>query len=246
MIKFCRILSLDENIYTEKYNKAKKFFVTRYENRLSTLSGKQCSVLLSYRAKFVSSKTVCEYLVRDLELNKMTCGFIGTKFILQTLSDIGRADLCYKLLTNVDYPSWGYSIVNGATTIWERWDSYTKKNGVNKHGMNSFNHFAFGSVLEWFYSGILGINPELPGFNKILIKPMFDFSGKVNFASGSYVLKNNRISVLWKFNKATKEIIFTVNYGRLNDVDFDFSGLYVEKSNLVKNKITFYIKKDKE
>ena len=87
------------------------------------------------------------------------------------LTRFGRTDLAYRLLLQEDYPSWLYTVKNGATTMWERWNSYTKEHGFGDVSMNSFNHYAYGAVGEWMYSVIGGIRPTAPGFKKILFAP---------------------------------------------------------------------------
>ncbi|NQZ90519.1 MAG: family 78 glycoside hydrolase catalytic domain [Colwellia sp.] len=102
--------------------------------------------------------------------NKLSTGFLGVKHLLPVLSKYGYNDLAYKLFTSNKYPSWGFEVVNGATSIWERWNSYTKQGGFNK-AMNSFSHYAFGSVVEWMYEYMGGITPLEAGFGKVRIKP---------------------------------------------------------------------------
>ena len=101
---------------------------------------------------------------------QLSTGFLGVKQLLPVLSKYGHNDLAYKLFTSKKYPSWGFEVVNGATSIWERWDSYTKQGGFNK-SMNSFSHYAFGSVVEWMYEYMGGITPLEAGFGKVRIKP---------------------------------------------------------------------------
>ena len=101
----------------------------------------------------------------------LTTGFIGTPLLLPVLTRFGRTDLAYKILLQEDYPSWLYTVRNGATTMWERWNSYTKEHGFGPAGMNSFNHYAYGAVGEWMYAVIGGIRSEAPGFKKILFAP---------------------------------------------------------------------------
>ncbi len=102
--------------------------------------------------------------------NHLTTGFLGTKYLLPILSDYGYHDLAYKVATQKTYPSWGYMVEQGATTIWELWNSDTER----PEGMNSRNHFAYGSVGEWYYGYLAGIRPEFgqPGFKKSVIAPM--------------------------------------------------------------------------
>ncbi len=101
----------------------------------------------------------------------LTTGFLGTPLLCPVLTRFGRTDLAYRLLLQEDYPSWLYTVKNGATTMWERWNSYTKEHGFGDVSMNSFNHYAYGAVGEWMYSVIGGIRPMAPGFKKILFAP---------------------------------------------------------------------------
>jgi alpha-L-rhamnosidase len=94
--------------------------------------------------------------------NRLTTGFLGVALLAPTLAEHGRADLAHALLVQTGYPSWGYSIVNGATTIWERWDGWTAEHGTQSAAMNSFNHYSLGSVGEWLYRGVAGLD-QAPG-----------------------------------------------------------------------------------
>jgi alpha-L-rhamnosidase len=111
------------------------------------------------------------------------------------LCDNGYSDLAYRLLQNDTYPSWGYSIKNGATTIWERWNSYTKEDGFGDVGMNSFNHYSLGSVSEWMYSYMGGIKPIAPGFKHFTIKPYF--SSTMDNIDVNYESINGNIRSAW-------------------------------------------------
>jgi alpha-L-rhamnosidase len=104
---------------------------------------------------------------------RMTTGFLGTKPLLPVLTQHGHHDLAVRLFQSRKFPSWGYEVVNGATTVWERWDSYTKQDGFGRHNaaMNSFSHYAFGAVTEWMFRNLAGIDTDEPGFQHILICP---------------------------------------------------------------------------
>lgn len=125
----------------------------------------------------------------------LTTGIIGTSLLLPTLTDIGETDLAYKLVLNTDFPSWGYQVKHGATTIWERWDGFTE-DGFHEDSTNSLNHYAYGSVGEWFYSTIGGINALEPGFKKILIRPLP--GGDLQYANVDYESSYGPISSHWK------------------------------------------------
>jgi PelA/Pel-15E family pectate lyase len=115
------------------------------------------------------------HLVRTLaeKGDHLATGFLGTPLILPVLTDVGRPDLGYTVLQQTTYPGWLLSVVNGATTIWERWDSWTPERGFHEEGMNSFNHYAYGSVVSWFYDTIAGLRPlpEAPGWKRFRIAP---------------------------------------------------------------------------
>jgi alpha-L-rhamnosidase len=129
----------------------------------------------------------------------LSTGFLGVNLLLPVLTEIGRADVAYRLLQNTTYPSWGYSIVNGATTIWERWNSYTKEKGFGNPRMNSFNHYAYGSAVEWLFRTVAGIDTEEPGFRKLVIRPRP--GGGLRFARASYDSLYGRIATDWRLEK---------------------------------------------
>jgi alpha-L-rhamnosidase len=116
--------------------------------------------------KSVAGKIAQNAIARN---NHLTTGFLGTKYLLPILSDYGYHDVAFEIAVQKSYPSWGYMIEQGATTMWELWNSDTEK----PEGMNSRNHFAYGSVGEWYYSHLAGIKPvaEYPGFKKSIVAP---------------------------------------------------------------------------
>ena len=118
--------------------------------------------------------------------NHLKTGFVGTPYICRVLSENGCNDLAYTLLLNDDYPSWLYSVKLGATTIWERWNSILPDGKINLEGMNSLNHYAYGSIVEWMYRYMAGINPveDKPGFRKIKLSPMPD--SRLKYVKASY------------------------------------------------------------
>jgi alpha-L-rhamnosidase len=138
----------------------------------------------------------------------LSVGFLGVNILLPALTEIGRSDLAYRLIQNKTYPSWGYSIEQGATTIWERWNSYTKKDGFGPVKMNSFNHYAYGSCSEWMFRSMLGIDTDGPGFKKIKMKPEFDES--ITWAKGHHDTIRGRISSDWKWGDGVFEWAVTI------------------------------------
>ena len=134
-------------------------------------------------------------LVKDIEARgwHLSTGFLGTPFLLFTLSDHGRTDVAYRLLLNDTYPSWGYMLSKGATTWWERWNGDT-----GDPSMNSYNHYAFGSVMAWVYRYAAGIDTTLdaPGFKRIVIHPRLD--ARMTSVHGEYDSSYGKIISDWK------------------------------------------------
>jgi alpha-L-rhamnosidase len=122
------------------------------------------------------AKLAAKYLVEDIEKRgwHLSTGFIGTKHLLLVLSQIGRPDVAYRLLHNDTFPSWGFSIKHGATSIWERWDGWTPEKGFQDPGMNSFAHYSFGAVYQWMVENIGGIRSAAPSYKEIRIAPQLD------------------------------------------------------------------------
>jgi alpha-L-rhamnosidase len=126
-------------------------------------------------------------------------GFIGTAWISKALSDHGLSELAYRILQNDRYPSWLYSIDQGATSIWERLNGYTVERGFGgNNGMNSFNHYSFGAVGQWMMAYSLGIQRDEPGFQKFILQPEPDPTGVMTAAEGYYDSMYGRIKSAWK------------------------------------------------
>ena len=138
-------------------------------------------------------------------------GFLGVGYLLPTLAQMGKAETAYRLLLQDTYPSWLYPVENGATTIWERWDGWTFDKGFEDPGMNSFNHYGFGSCGEFLMAGIGGIRPASPGYKTILIDPVIGRG--LSWARASYYSIHGRIATYWKVdgNHLTLEVTVPAN-----------------------------------
>ena len=141
----------------------------------------------------------------------LSTGFVGLSYLVPTLADTGHLDIAYRLLNNDTFPSWGYSIKNGATTIWERWDGWTEEKGFQTPGMNSFNHYSFGSIGRWLFGSVAGIDTEGPGYKRIIIKPRP--GGGLDYAKASYKSINGKIVSDWKIkgDKFTLDVTIPAN-----------------------------------
>ena len=146
------------------------------------------------------------------EYSLMT-GFIGTAWISKALSDHGYNDITYHVLQQKTYPSWLYSVEQGATTIWERLNSYTVDKGFGgNNSMNSFSHYSFGAVGAWMYNYSLGIQRDEnePGFKHFVLQPTPDPTGQMTFARGHYDSMYGRIESGWKTNNGNVTYSVTV------------------------------------
>jgi alpha-L-rhamnosidase len=143
-----------------------------------------------------------EHLAADIEArgNRLTTGFLGVGYLLPALTDNGRSDIAYKLLEQESFPSWLYSIKHGATTIWERWDGWTEENGFQTPSMNSFNHYSLGSVGEWMFRYMAGIeaDPTDPAFRHHIIKPQP--GGTIRHVKAHYSSLYGKVEVEWELD----------------------------------------------
>ena len=142
---------------------------------------------------------------------KLKTGFTGTPLILLTLFDNGMDEYAYRILYNQNYPGWSYAINLGATTIWERWNSLLENGTISGNGMNSFNHYAYGSVCETIYSRIAGLRNLSPGWKKVKIKPHINYRIKnMDFAYDSI---SGRYEIKWKIENNIFYINIIIPYG---------------------------------
>jgi alpha-L-rhamnosidase len=154
-------------------------FITNYVNSDgSIIGGTQTSYVLALYFKLLPKDlrpAAVAALVRNVHErgNHLSTGFIGTPYINQVLSEAGEMDTAYALLKQTTWPSWLYSVLQGGTTIWERWDGWTHDQGFQDASMNSFNHYAYGAIGAWLYAVVGGIAPDpvQPGYKHIIMHP---------------------------------------------------------------------------
>ena len=129
---------------------------------------------------------------------KLQTGFVGTPYLLHVLSDFGYTDLAYSLLLREQYPSWLYAVTKGATTIWEHWDGIMENGDFWSADMNSYNHYAYGSVADWVYGTAAGIRPveAFPGYEKVCIAPHPD--ARLDWLKAELETRHGKIVSLWK------------------------------------------------
>ena len=167
----------DAQAYLARYEAIKAAFGAAFVSADGTVRGdSQTAYILTIMNGLIPAgleKEVAAQFVETLERrdNHLSTGFLGVDGLLPALTAIGRTDIAYKLLQNTDYPSWGYEIGKGATTIWERWNSIMPDGSFGPVEMNSFNHYAYGAVGEWMYRTMAGVSALEPGYHKVLIAP---------------------------------------------------------------------------
>lgn len=146
-------------------------------------------------------------LVADIERRDMhlSTGFVGAPYLPHVLSRNGQLDTAYALLLQKSWPSWLYSVTQGATTVWERWDGWTEENGFQDVVMNSFNHYAYGSIGAWLYSVVAGIelDPARPGYKHIILRPQP--GGGLNQATGKLETLYGELVSQWTLAGGTFE-----------------------------------------
>ena len=145
--------------------------------------------------------------------NCLQTGFLGTSILMQTLTENGMEDIAYELLFQRKNPSWLYSIDNGATTIWERWNSYMKDVGMGPRGMNSFNHYAYGCVCQWIWESVAGIATDTsnPGFRHVIMKPVID--RRLGHVTAEYKSAAGLIKSAWRYDNDSWIWEFTIPEG---------------------------------
>jgi alpha-L-rhamnosidase len=194
----------DQRSYLELMNAIKTAFQKKYISSDGHVFGEtQTGYVLCLAFDLMPDnlrERAAQYLVDDIKKRNghLSTGFIGVKYLNPVLSDNGYLDVAYMLLFKKTFPSWGYPILQGATTIWERWDGWTKEKGFQDAGMNSFNHYSMGSVGEWLYRYVGGIDldPDAVAYKKMIIHPRPNRGLK--FANAEYESMYGLIKSGWK------------------------------------------------
>lgn len=209
MCDMARATGRDAAPYEKMLYEAKNYIREKFLNADGTfktdiLNTMQTPALFALKNQLLSGSAK-EAMVQRLRQNFadhgncLQTGFLGTSILMQTLTENGMSDIAYELLFQRKNPSWLYSIDNGATTIWERWNSYMKDSGMGPRGMNSFNHYAYGCVCEWIWETAAGIaaDPKQPGFKHIIMRPVPD--KRLGFLKAEYKSASGVIKSEWKY-----------------------------------------------
>lgn len=192
------------------FSQTRKNVVAAFQHNFVTASGRvvgdtQTGYLLALGFDLIPEELVDaagSYLIQSLARrnNHLSTGFVGTPLLCPVLSRINRKDLAYQVLLNDGYPSWLFPVKNGATTIWERWNSWTPEDGFGEVNMNSFNHYAYGAIGEWLYGNVAGIesDPDAPGFKHVYLRP--ELGPGLTFAEARLESPYGLITSAWKIS----------------------------------------------
>ena len=197
----------EQQFYNDLFSKVAQSFENEFFDSTGKIKGvesTQTSYLLALAFGLISEENIenaQHYLLEEIEEanTHLRTGFLGTPLLSRVLDDMGEIDLMYQILLNETYPSWFYSINQGATTIWERWNSYSKTEGFNPQRMNSLNHYSYGAIGQWMYERIAGIAPLAPGYKRIRIAPVP--RSPLTWASASLNTPYGKVESSWEVDK---------------------------------------------
>jgi len=195
---------LEAEHYSELAGRIKAAFRNHFVDPEGRITGDtQTDYLMALKFRLLpesETATLAKHLIRTIEEHggRLTTGFVGVALLCPVLCDIGRPDLAFTLLQREDYPSWIYSIRQGATTIWERWDAFTQEHGFQSARMNSFNHYALGSIGEWLYRYVAGIDQTVAStaFRELSIAP--NVGGTLTSVTAGYETPNGLVKSSWQ------------------------------------------------
>lgn len=178
----------------------KEYFTETGRLAVPTQTGYIISLWMDLAPKQFRDRLILDFAERLHQDNDhLKTGFLGTPYLCLALSENGLENLAYTLFLNRDYPGWLYEVLAGATTIWERWDGLLPSGEINGDGMCSFNHYAYGSVMEWVFKHVAGLCPEEkePGFRRVRIAPQPD--ARLKSVAFTYESASGPYAVAWRF-----------------------------------------------
>lgn len=197
LVKAGKVLGEDVSEYEELYKKLLAAFRAAFPTYL-TQTEHAVAVFFGLAEDLQKTADDLAAMVRR-DGTQIKTGFVGTPYILHVLSEYGHTDVAYDLFLRRKYPSWLYAVKQGATTIWEHWDGIMEDGSFWSEDMNSFNHYAYGSVADWVYEKAAGIRllEEAPGFSKVKIQPLAD--ERLGWLEASIDTRNGKISSKWTY-----------------------------------------------
>lgn len=215
LIKTGKILGFDMSYYQFLYDDTVSFFRSEYmkDGKMKQNTQTACALALHFGLTEDKKATASQLAQNVKEAGHLTTGFIGTAYLLYALSDNGYGNIAYDLLLRREYPSWLYPVLNGATTVWERWNGIHPDGEFASKTMNSFNHYAYGAVFGWMFTNMVGINAveSEPGYSRIQFKPKPDM--RIPWVKGALDTSFGTVKSEYKFENGKWNFIFTVPAG---------------------------------
>ncbi len=217
LIKTLRIFGEDFSVYTERRDESIAAFRREYmqNGRIKPEFATQTACVLAVHFGISDNipETAAQLNELVTECGHLKTGFVGTPYLLHALSDNGYAETAYSILLREEYPSWLFSVKMGATTIWEHWDSLREDGSMWSTSMNSFNHYAYGSVADWLYGKAAGIQTDeaAPAFKHIIFAPLTD--SRLEWLEAAIETENGKVGAGWKKIDGAVEYEFTVPEG---------------------------------
>ena len=214
LVEASNLLNIDSNYYQELAKEVKKDIINTYfEGEKLKIKTQTAHVISLYYHVYVNKEEVINSLKEIFEQDNyyLKTGFVGTPLLLITLADNGMEDISLKLLFNEEFPSWLYAVKLGATTIWERWNSVLPNGLISDTGMNSLNHYSYGSVTRYFYEYLAGMKNIDDGFRKVIFKPIY--TDKIKHLECEYASVIGKFKVKYDFiSQSIVHLVINIPY----------------------------------
>ena len=222
LIKAGKVLGYDMAEYEYLYDNIVKAFKDRFIYDGLPVSHTQTAYAMALYLDLCTDKQKnadgLAMMIRD-NGNKLTTGFLGTPYLLHALSDNGYADVAFDLLLQEEYPSWLYSVNNGATTIWEHWDGVREDGTFWSKDMNSYNHYAYGSVYDWIFGVAAGVKvlQDGAGYKHISLKPHTD--RRLGYLKADLMTRQGMLSSTWRYEEDKIRFEFVIPDGTVAELE---------------------------
>lgn len=228
LIKTGRILQRDVSRYEALHGRIAAAFKARFGGQLNTQTEKVLALHfnLADRPQALADALADQIIACG---SKMQTGLVGTPYILHELSRYGYTELAWSLLLRKEYPGWLYSVSKGATTVWEHWDGIKPDGTFWDDDMNSYNHYAYGSVADWVFSTACGIQPAEPGYAKARIAPQPD--PRLKHLCAVLDTVHGRIRSFWKYTE--NGIRYEIDTPVRTEIVIGGKGMTVEKGSYI-------------
>lgn len=213
MAQLASVIEENSTPWTDLSERLRHAFAARFLSKDGKLSGdtqtayllaldfRLLPITLESESESESAIVLAGHLQRLLDTSDghLQTGFLGVRHLAPVISDWIGPERAVDLLLRESYPSWGFSIRNGATTIWERWDGWTPENGFQSKSMNSFNHYAYGAIGEWIWARLAGIDwdESNAGFNVVKMRPIFD--PRIGHVTAEYNSPVGKVCSAWHY-----------------------------------------------